>query len=110
MSINPLGNVSNIWSRATTALTTTTDPTTLPPTTPPADQDKTGTMQTAAAGTPFQKLSSDLQAVLLQMQSGQGTQPNGSTTQNGTLPSAGRGHHGHHAPQSTATSALSAVA
>lgn len=118
MSINPLSNVSSIWSRASTALTTTPDATSLPPakaTNPKTEASKTeaSSGQTASASTPFQKLSSDLQSVLLQLQSGQSQQ----VASLGQAPT-GAAHparfHGHHnkvpAADQPARSPLSALA
>ena len=78
MSVNPLAHVSSVWSNAATALSTVpTGPGTIPSTKPPAGGKPGGTApgQGDSIGTPFQKLSSDLQSVLLQMQSGQGQVP-----------------------------------
>lgn len=81
MSINPLSHVSQIWSRATTALINTpaagsalassgagqTGHGSSPAVPPSDDQD-----QSVSATTPFAALASNLQAVLLQLQAGQG--------------------------------------
>jgi hypothetical protein len=132
MSINPLSNVSSIWSRATTALTNTPDPSSKPAAgpSPSGPPNSAGQGSGVSPSTPFQKLASDLQAVLLQMQSGHGGQgasqtasatPDDDTTRQlaslgqsatGSAQQARPHHHQHRAPAADqpAGNALSAVA
>jgi len=69
MSVNALSQSSHIWSRATTALTNTPDTTDINSgkTTTPAPNTAPKPANTPAHG-PFEKLSNDLQAVLMQWQ------------------------------------------
>jgi hypothetical protein len=112
MSINAVSQPSSIWTSATSALTTTPDATGLTSAKPNEAGGTTTTPKPGSVGTtPFEQLSSNLQAVLVQMQAGQGSQ---TATSPNPVPHA-HGHH-HHAAQadSTATPAttgtLSAVA
>ena len=109
MSINPLSTVTNIWSRATTALASPQDTGTLPPSTSNSASapSQAGRTQTIAASTPFQQLSSDLQQVLLQLQSNQNG--SGGGAQSASLGQSPTGssqqvqpHHHHHHRQAPA--------
>ncbi len=114
MSINALSQASSIWSRATTALSPTPDASGLDAAKPNEAGSTGSSTATTAAGqpssvgsSPFEQLASDLQAVLLQMQSGQdgaaSADPTQSTTATPTAPgaqsatpSAAPAHHHHH--------------
>ncbi len=120
MSINPLNNTSSIWSNATTALTGTPDSAAaFKPSTQPAKPTNTQVSQgTSGSATPFQTLSSNLQAVLLQMQSGQASQAASQTASLGQSPTGGvqgaktHSHRPHQDPAADqpAGSALTAIA
>ena len=75
MSVNATGPVSNIWSKATTALTNSPPPQSEAPEAAAPRKDAAGRPPPSAAAdttraNPFQQLSSSLQSVLIQMQSG----------------------------------------
>lgn len=68
MSVNSTGHVSAIWSRATSALSNTPPPQGLAPG-KPEDRPPPPVRSDGAPANPFQQLSSNLQSVLIQMQS-----------------------------------------
>jgi hypothetical protein len=71
MSINAIGHAANIWSRATTALTSSPTVQGLDVSKPnEAGSSKAKPTPLASQGStnPFQSLSSDLQSALIQMQ------------------------------------------
>jgi len=70
MSINPLNHVSQIWSRATTALTQTPDVGSVMARSS-VPSGKGAVAPSDHASTPFATLASNLQSVLLQLQAGQ---------------------------------------
>ena len=71
MSVNAISHVANIWSRATSALSSAPTAQGIDAPKPnEAGSPKTKAAQSGAAqtATPFQKLSSDLQSALIQLQ------------------------------------------
>ena len=99
MSINPLSHVSQIWSRATTALTQTPDVGSAMCRSSAASgkgshSQAAGTVSLSDhASTPFATLASNLQSVLLQLQAGQ--------TQPGQAPQGPGNPYGGQAPATT---------
>lgn len=72
MSVNATGHVSEIWSRATSALSNTPSPQSVGPARSEIQPDNRlppPTRTDGATANPFQQLSSNLQSVLIQMQS-----------------------------------------
>jgi hypothetical protein len=71
MSVNAISHVANIWSRATSALSSapTSQGVDAPkPNEAGGPKPKAGPNGAAQAATPFQTLSSDLQSALIQLQ------------------------------------------
>jgi hypothetical protein len=107
MSLNPLSHVSQIWSRATTALSNTPDAGSAMARvgTGRSGQERQASAAApseASASTPFATLASNLQSVLLQLQANQ--------PQSGPQPGQSSSYPGPSNPPQSGTGSLSTLA